>query len=206
MGGGNLMNLDKRELLIQAAVDLFAQKGFTETSVRDIGKAAKVNTSLVYYYFKDKEEILYNIIERSTRDLIAVLKEIQTKESDPLEGLRKMVVRHVVFSRESWKVTKLISVDSYQLHGQRKNQCIRIQREIYNMYMKQLQQLNASRVLQDINLTVLNFVIFGMINWFYRWYKSGKSLNEEDVAEQMIKILNFGILRTNRLPEGYCDL
>ena len=103
-----MINLDKRELLIQAAIDLFAQKGFTETSVRDIGKAAKVNTSLVYYYFKDKEEILYSIIERSTRDLIAVLKEIQTKESDPLEGLRKMIVRHVVFSRESWKVTKLI--------------------------------------------------------------------------------------------------
>ena len=195
------MNLDKRELLIQAAVDLFAQKGFTETSVRDIGKAAKVNTSLVYYYFKDKEEILYNIIERSTRDLIAVLKEIQTKESNPLEGLRKMIVRHVVFSRESWKVTKLISVDSYQLHGQRKNQCVRMQREIYDMYMKQLQQLKTSKALQDINLTVLNFVIFGMINWFYRWYKSGKSLSEEDVANQMIKILNFGILRANRDPE-----
>ena len=181
-------------------MDLFAQKGFTGTSVRDIGKAAKVNTSLVYYYFKDKEEILYSIIERSNRDLIAVLKEIQTKESDPLECLRKMIVRHIVFSRESWKVTKLISVDSYQLHGQRKNQNIRIQREIYNMYMKQLQQLKASKVLQDINLTVLNFVIFGMINWFYRWYKSGKSLSEEDIANQMIKILNFGILRGNRNP------
>ena len=84
-----MVNLDKRELLIQAAVDLFAQKGFTGTSVRDIGKAAKVNTSLVYYYFKDKEEILYSIIERSNRDLIAVLKEIQTKESDPLDCLKK---------------------------------------------------------------------------------------------------------------------
>jgi AcrR family transcriptional regulator len=195
------MNVDKRELLIQAAVDLFAQKGFSGTSVRDIGKAAKVNTSLVYYYFKDKEEILYTIIDRSNRDLIAVLKEIQANESDPLESLKKMIVRHVVFSRESWKVTKLISVDSYQLHGQRKNQCIRIQREIYDMYMKQLQQLNASKVLQDVNLTVLNFVIFGMINWFYRWFKRGKSLSEEDVANQMIKILNFGILRANRDPE-----
>jgi hypothetical protein len=67
--------------------------------------------------------------------------------------------------------------------------------------MKQLQQLNASKVLQDVNLTVLNFVIFGMINWFYRWFKRGKSLSEEDVANQMIKILNFGILRANRDPE-----
>jgi AcrR family transcriptional regulator len=199
------MNIDKRGLLIQAAIDLFAQKGFTGTSVRDIGKAARVNTSLVYYYFKDKEEILYSIIERSTRDLIAVLREIQSKEHDPLEGLRKMIIRHVVYSRESWKVTKLITVDSYQLHGQYKNQCIRMQREIYDMYMRQLQQLNESRVLQEVNLTVLNFTIFGMINWFYRWYKSGKSLNEEDVANQMIKTLFFGILRTNHSLNEYRD-
>lgn len=80
-----------------------------------------------------------------------------------------------------------------------------MQREIYDLYMRQLQQLNASRVLQDVNLTVLNFTIFGIINWFYRWYKSGKSLNEENVANQMVKILNFGILRANRLLDGYRD-
>jgi AcrR family transcriptional regulator len=42
------MDIDKKGLFIQAAIDLFAQKGFTGTSVRDIGKAAGVNISLVY--------------------------------------------------------------------------------------------------------------------------------------------------------------
>jgi AcrR family transcriptional regulator len=187
--------MDKKELLIRTASDLFAQKGYTETSIRDIGKAARVNISLVYYYFKDKEEILYHIINRSARDLIVILKEIQSNEPDPLECLKKMITRQVLFSRETWQATKLIVMDSYQLHAQRKNDCLRSQREIYDLYMKQLQRLRESNLLDDINLTVANFVIFGMIHWFYRWYKDKKPLTEEEVADQMIKILFSGILK-----------
>ena len=187
--------MDKKELLIRTASDLFAQKGYAETSIRDIGKAAKVNISLVYYYFKDKEEVLYNIIHRSARDLIVILKEIQSNEPDPLECLRKMIIRQVLFSRETWQATKLIVMDSYQLHAQRKADCLRAQREIYDIYMKQLQRLCESGILDEINLTVVNFVIFGMLNWFYRWYRNEKPLTEEEVANQMIKILLSGILK-----------
>lgn len=187
--------MDKKELLIRTASDLFAQKGYTETSIRDIGKAAKVNISLVYYYFKDKEEILYNIIHRSARDLIVILKEIQSNEPDPLECLRKMIIRQVLFSRETWQAAKLIVMDSYQLHGQRKNDCLRAKREIYDIYMQQLERLRESKIVDGLNLTVVNFVIFGMINWFCQWYKDEKPLTEEEIANQMTKILLSGILK-----------
>ena len=184
-----------KELLIRTAIDLFFQRGYEETSIRDIGKKAKVNTSLFYYYFRDKEEILYTIIERSTRDLINALKEIQSTEADPLECLRKMITRHIVFSRENRKMTKIVTIETDQLGGQRKNHCYHLQRELYDIYKRQLQYLHRIHLLKDINLTVLNFVIFGMINWFYRWYKDGKPLSEEDVADQMIKIILVGILK-----------
>jgi hypothetical protein len=106
-----------------------------------------------------------------------------------------MIIRQVLFSRETWQATKLVVMDSYQLHAQRKNDCLRAQREIYDIYMKQLQRLRESGILDEINLNVVNFVIFGMINWFYRWYRDEKPLTEAEVANQMIKILLSGILK-----------
>jgi len=44
-------------------------------------------------------------------------------------------------------------------------------------------------------LTFVNFVIIGMINWFYQWYKDEKPLTEEEIANQMTKILLSGILK-----------
>jgi TetR/AcrR family transcriptional regulator len=188
-------NKDKKELLTRNAIDLFAKKGYSATSIRDIAKAAKVNIALIYYYFKDKEAVLCYIIERSARELAVILKEIQAKEPDPLECLKKMILRQILYSRESWKETKLVVTDSAFLHGQYKKNCQRLEREIYEIYMRQLQRLKDAKLLADIDLTVANFTIFGTINWFYRWYRTEKPLNEEAIANEMIKILFSGLLR-----------
>ena len=196
------MNNDKREALTSIAIDLFAKKGYSATTMRDIAKTAKVNVALIYYYFKDKEEILYHIIERSTNNLIIVLREIQLRESDPFECLKKMIVRQVLYSSESWKETKLITIEGDHLHGRRKSDCLKLQREVYDIYMEQLERMKEADCLADIDLVIINFTIFGMISWFYRWYKEGRTLTEKDVTKEMVRILEFGILRRDHKPEA----
>ena len=187
---------DKRkEYLIRTAIDLFARKGFADTPIRAIAKAAKVNTALLYYYFKNKEELLNQIITRAATRLVAILKEIQQTETDPLECLKKMISRQIRFAAESWKETKVLVIDADRLHGQSKTECLRLQREIYDVYMNQLIRLKEAGIIGDINLTVGNFAIFSMINWFYRWYKQDGALNEEEISDQMIKILLHGFLK-----------
>jgi AcrR family transcriptional regulator len=186
---------DKKEYLIRTAVDLFAKKGFADTSIRDIGRAAKVNVALIYYYFKDKEDILSLIITRSASKLNVILREIQESEPDPLECLKKMICRQLRFAFESWKETKVLVMDADQLHGAAKAECLRLQREVYDVYMKQLVRLKEANVIGDINLTVGNFAIFSIMNWFYRWYKEGGPLNEHEIGEEMVKILLHGFLK-----------
>jgi AcrR family transcriptional regulator len=191
-------NQDKKELLARCAIDLFAKKGYSLTSIRDIARAAKVNIALIYYYFKDKEAVLCYVIERAARDLLVMLKEIQTNEPDPLECLKKMIIRQVLYSSQSWKETKVIIADSGLLHGQYKKDCQRLEREIYEVYMGQLERLRDANLLVDVDLAVANFSISGMINWFYRWYRQGQPLNEEAVANEMIKILFYGLLKKSK--------
>ena len=59
-----------RERILEASEQLFAAKGFTEASMRDITSAAKVNLSVAYYYFKDKEALLVAVFERYVRPLM----------------------------------------------------------------------------------------------------------------------------------------
>ena len=186
---------DKKEYLIRAAIDLFAKKGFADTSIRDIGKAAKVNVALIYYYFKDKEEILNQIITRAASRLVVILREIQESEPDPLECLKKMIYRQIRFAAESWKETKVMVMDADRLHGPGKTECLRLQKEVYDVYMNQLVRLKESDIISDVNLTVANFAIFSMMNWFYRWYREGGPLNEDEISNEMIKILFYGFLK-----------
>ena len=54
---------DKREQIIETTLQLFAEKGFEGTSIRDIAEKASVNVAMVNYYFGSKEKLFEKIIE-----------------------------------------------------------------------------------------------------------------------------------------------
>ncbi len=190
-----------RELLISTATDLFSKKRYLDTSVREIGEAAKVNPSLVYHYFKNKEEILYTIIQRFSLHLTKSLQEIQSKETDPIEGLRKLIFQHLILNRQFKKEVIITIEENTMLEGRLKNEVMSYQRKIYDLYMDQLKKLEQLGVLRNGSLTVISFSIFGMINWFYRWYKEGGQLNNEEIANQMIENIFSGIINSDRNHE-----
>jgi len=49
--------LPTRDLILDAAEQLFAAQGFTATTIKQIGRAAGVNSALLYYYFADKDRL-----------------------------------------------------------------------------------------------------------------------------------------------------
>lgn len=62
----------QRQKILLTSAHLFWQKGFLGTSINDIAKAAKMNKAIVYYYFKNKASLLYEIM---TRILVGLIDE-----------------------------------------------------------------------------------------------------------------------------------
>lgn len=68
-----------RDSVLAAAERLFAQKGFEGASMRDITSAAKVNLSVAYYYFEDKEDLLLAVIEKYVFPVMEKERELLAK-------------------------------------------------------------------------------------------------------------------------------
>jgi TetR/AcrR family transcriptional regulator len=60
-----------KDQILDAAERLFAQQGFSRTTIKQIGKAARVNSALLYYYFGDKERLYRAVLERLVTRLIS---------------------------------------------------------------------------------------------------------------------------------------
>ncbi len=58
----NKENIEARERIINASIELFSKKGFDAASVNEIAEQANVTKALIYYYFKSKEEILDSLV------------------------------------------------------------------------------------------------------------------------------------------------
>jgi AcrR family transcriptional regulator len=74
--------IDKRRLILEAAVKTFAEKGFHGTRVADIAKEADIAYGLIYHYFKNKEEILNSIFHDKWGVFLAILRSIDQDNRD----------------------------------------------------------------------------------------------------------------------------
>jgi AcrR family transcriptional regulator len=196
-------NKNTQELLLQAATELFYKKGYADTSVREVGAKAGVSNSLLYHYFKDKEEMLFQIITNTVHDLLKVLEEIDKDVKDPIERLKDKLVSHMIlFGMKRRKESKIVVEEHYYLRGKRREASANYEKEIFAMYMKDLVALQADGKLKDINPTVLAFSIFGIINWFFRWYKDSGRLSQEEVANNILKFMLHGMLAEDLVQGG----
>jgi AcrR family transcriptional regulator len=80
--------MDKRETIIQSAIELFGAKGFEGTSVREIAADANVNVAMINYYFGSKEKLFESVVEYRAAFLKTLFEELSTNTS--LSHIEKM--------------------------------------------------------------------------------------------------------------------
>ena len=77
----------KRDAILRAAIDVFAERGFFNAQVADVARAAGIAAGTVYLYFKSKDDLLVSIFERSMKDVLTEGREALRTISDPAERL-----------------------------------------------------------------------------------------------------------------------
>ncbi|MBW8861575.1 MAG: TetR family transcriptional regulator [Acidobacteria bacterium] len=85
----------KREAILRAAIDVFADRGYFNAQVADVARAAGVAAGTVYLYFKSKDDLLVSIFERSMRDGLDAGKCAVADLHDPSERLRRLARAHL---------------------------------------------------------------------------------------------------------------
>jgi len=85
----------KRDALLRAAIDVFAERGYFNAQVADVARAAGVAAGTVYLYFRSKDDLLISIFERGMREAIAEGKHVIEGVADPIERLRRLARMHL---------------------------------------------------------------------------------------------------------------
>jgi TetR/AcrR family fatty acid metabolism transcriptional regulator len=87
--------VDKREAILRAATDVFAGRGFFHAQVADVARAAGVAAGTVYLYFRNKDDLLVSIFERSMREALDEGRRTAAEIADPAERLRQFARSHL---------------------------------------------------------------------------------------------------------------
>jgi len=108
---------DKRQLILNAAVHVFAEKGFHQARVSDVADRAGVADGTIYLYFRNKDDLLISIFEDSMDTLLSGLQAALDGVSDPFERIRIFARFHLRQVRDNPAEAEVLQV---QLRGSNK--------------------------------------------------------------------------------------
>lgn len=191
-------NTVTRARIIEKAIDFFYEKGYGMTSVRDIVRAAGIPNSALYSYFKNKEDLLYNIIRSTGEEFLAGLTNIEKEYSDPLKKLKATISHQVCGFWGRKKETKIYFDELNQLSMKLKNNILKQQRTIYEHYKRQICDLEKLGLLRRVDKCITTFVYLSIMNWCYRWYRDDGQYTLEEVSDLFGDLFLNGIMKNNK--------
>jgi TetR/AcrR family fatty acid metabolism transcriptional regulator len=102
---------DKRRIILDAAVRVFARQGFNGCRVSDIADEAGVAYGLVYHYFRSKDEVLDTLFLERWNVLLEAIRETDRQEIEPREKLQQIASFIVDSYRHDPELMKVIIVE-----------------------------------------------------------------------------------------------
>jgi len=102
----------RRELILTAAEEIISSEGIDKLSVRKIAAKIEYSPSLIYHYFKDKDEILKHLMEKSYKKIVALLISVQSSTEDPTDKIRKMTESYIHLALQMPEQYKTIMLNS----------------------------------------------------------------------------------------------
>jgi AcrR family transcriptional regulator len=185
---------EKRTRIREAAAKLFAEKGFENTTTRDIAGAAGINNASLYYYFDSKEQLLYQILEEVIRTGLERMTEIEQSARPLKEKLASTLRIHTTAAVDFDKM-KLLVHDQRSLSPGHREELNQKQSEYVSRLIAILRQLQDQGEMLDIDLTVCAYAFFGMVSWAYRWYRPEGKVKLEELSDIFYTIFTQGIYR-----------
>ena len=185
---------EKRTKIREAAAKLFAEKGFENTTTRDIAGAAGINNAALYYYFDSKEQLLYQILEEVMRTGLDRIAEIELSPR-PLKEKLALTLRIHTTAAVDFDKMKMLVHDQRSLSPDHREELNQKQSEYVSRLIAILKQLQDQGEMLDLDLTVCAYAFFGMVSWAYRWYRPDGKVKLDELSEIFYTIFTRGIYR-----------
>lgn len=184
-----------REVLLQTALELFSERGFNGTSIRDIANALGVSVSNIYHYFGNKEGLWLEIMDYSVKTLPGRLENALAGIDGPLDRMRALVLAHLKVSASHQRELRMIFVEQDPLGTAAGGSTVNrdVQRKVLDIYIRELEGLKAAGLLRTGRVKILAFNILAVINWQLRWFRADGPLAAEAVHAEILDFILNGM-------------
>jgi AcrR family transcriptional regulator len=191
----------QRDAIRASAARLFARNGYPASSIAELARACGVSKALLYHYYRDKEQLLFDIADRYLDGLLAILAEVDAQPLAPAAKLRRLIERFMAAYEDAAAYHRVLVQDVKYLKAAHRNLVNAKQRRVVQAYADAVAAA-APQLAGDALLKPVTMTLFGMINWTFTWLKDGGPVRHADMAPVVADLFLRGVAAVRPLPSG----
>ncbi|MDQ1570596.1 MAG: hypothetical protein QOF79_1270 [Actinomycetota bacterium] len=153
---------ERRDALLRAAAELFAERGFARVSLEDLGAAAGVSGPAVYRHFPGKQAVLAALLIDVSRDLVAGGQAVIARAPDYPDALRGLIAFHVEFALSNPDVIVVQDRDLDSLADEDRSTVRTLQRSYIEAWVNVLSVIHTGVPVAELRIRAR--ATFGLIN------------------------------------------
>ena len=193
---------EKRRAILDRSAELFAEHGYDRASMSRIAEACGVSKANLYHYYKDKEELLFDVIRFHLEELLEVVEAADRPDLSAGSRLKELVAALLEAYRDA-DAQHNVQINGLRLlPPDRQAELKAMERELVKIFSDAVAgvapQLKGTKLLKPVTMS-----LFGMINWHYLWFKNTGDMTRADYAELVAQLIVDG---TRNLPADQISL
>ena len=183
---------EKRQKILDNAAKLFAQKGYENVSLEEIGAKLKLNKASLYHYFKSKDEMFFQIQMQAIDQANKALEKVLESESNPKEKLREAIKSHVKIVTRDY-VTGTFRQRELVLPKKLMVRVIAARDQFEKNFQKIILEGVEKGVFQRKYWRLAVLSILGTLNAIPRWYSPRGEFSADEIGEALAGFILGGL-------------
>jgi TetR/AcrR family transcriptional regulator len=191
----------KRSDILERAAALFAEYGYDRTSLVMLAQACGMSKALLYHYYTDKSELLFDIIRTHLEHLLAVTEAVERQSSpDPRDHLLRLAEAVLDAYRTADNRHHIQIGQMHLLPPAQQDTLKQMERTLAGRFAAAIAPCVPQSARGKAMLKPLTMSLFGMLNWHYLWFREDGPMSRSEYARLAVTLLVEGAASVGTMP------
>jgi AcrR family transcriptional regulator len=181
-----------RDDILDAAAQVFRQKGFHGASMADIAEAVKLQKASLYHHVSSKQEILLALLDRALDMLIEQIGAVANQELPADEKLRQMIRTYLKGLADNADLASVLLFEHRSLEPKQHMRHVPQRDRFETIWRNVLEQGVQEEVLDCPDPALAVRAMMGALNWTITWFHPDGSRSIEQIADQYASLMLDG--------------
>ncbi|MDN7682806.1 MULTISPECIES: TetR/AcrR family transcriptional regulator [Burkholderia] len=182
----------KRLAVLRTAARLFNEKGFHASSLDEVAERLHITKPTVYYYAKNKDEILFECVRMGLDMMQQAIRDITVTGGTAVEKFEAAMLEYAKIVTMDFGMC-VIRIGEESLIPENRVKLRRLKADIDHEFRILLEKAIEEKAFAPIEPKLGAFVVAGALSWIGRWYREDGQMTAEEIARQATSILLNGL-------------